>query len=121
MSPDGDSRELAFYCAELSLYDEQGDSLVTVDVGGDEAEVSFGSGVYPPEDSGSSTWRWLGGPAGTAVVEVASDIMSAATELRLDGSPIESGLSVRAVVDGVAGEAVDMGADNRHMVAVPLP
>jgi len=121
VSPNGDSRELAFYCAELSLYDEQGDSLVTVDVGGDEAGVSFGSGVYPPEDSGSSTWRWFGGPAGTAVVEVASDVMSTATELRLDGSPIESGLSVRAVVDGVAGEPVDMGAENRHVVAVPLP
>jgi len=121
VSPDGDSRNLSLYCAALSLYDGQGESLVDVDVGEDETGVSFGPGVYPLEDSGSETWRWFGGAAGTAIIEVPQDVATEASELRLDGSPIESGISVRAVVDGVAGEAVDMGSDNRHVVTVPLP
>jgi parallel beta-helix repeat protein len=121
VSPDGDSRELAFYCAALSLHDEQGDSILDADVGGDEVGVSFGSGVFLPEGSGSSTWRWFGGPDGTAVVEIDGEVAGAATALRLDGVPIESGISIQAVVNDVAGEIVDMGSGNRHVVTVPLP
>jgi hypothetical protein len=121
VSPTGDSRDLAVYCAALSFHDERGDSIMEIDVGGAEDGVSFDRGVFPPEDVGGGTRRWFGGSERTAVVQVSSDVVAAATELRLDGSPIESGLSVRAIVDDEAAEFVDMGADDNHVITIPLP
>lgn len=120
VSPEGASRELAFYCAELSFHTGDGEILRDFDVGGEEIGVSFGRGVFSKEDNGE-TWRWFGGPEETAVVQVADGVASGATELRLDGAPIESGMSVRAVVDGVAADRVEVGSDDRHSIRVPLP
>lgn len=104
-----------------SLHDDRCESLTSVEIGGDEGGVSFGDGVFPPEEFGGETWHWFGGSGGTAIVQVADDVAANVTDLRLDGSPIESGISVRAVVDGDTAETVGMGADDRHVITVPLP
>ncbi|WP_121823333.1 right-handed parallel beta-helix repeat-containing protein [Halostella salina] len=121
VSPDGDSRNLAVFCAALSFHDERGEPLTDIDVGGEEVDVSFGRGVFPPEESGGETWRWFGRSEGTTVIQVASDVATAATELHIDGVPIENGISVRAVVEDAAADSVDMGSDERHVITVPLP
>lgn len=121
VNPSSGSRDLAISVAALSFHDESGEPLARVTVGDEEAGMSFARGVFPPETFGGETWRWFGGPEATAVIRVPEDIATAATELRLDGSPIASGISVRTVVDDTAAESVDMGSDDRHVITVPLP
>lgn len=121
VSPDGDSRDLAFLCAELTFVDDQGNTLKAVNMGDDESGVSFGHGVYAREDHGGDIWRWFGGPDGEAFIHTTEDLIAEATAIRLSGSPIEQGISVYASIEGGESTRVELGQEGQHTVTVPLP
>jgi len=114
-------RYLGFMCFELSLLDEDGAVVESVDVGAAEDGVSFGPGAYSRASHEGRTWRWLGGESERAVVQFSRDAVSGAAHVRLDGVPGVEDASARVAVDGEESDPVGLGDTDRHTVTLPLP
>lgn len=101
-----DDRPLAFRCQWLQLLNEDDEVIVDIDVGTAEEGISFGEGVFPPEDD---DWRWFGGPSKKARLSFAESELEQATRLRFHGYPMASGISAVIYVESHRTDEVSFG------------
>lgn len=98
----GDERPLAFYCFELVVVGDDGESR-RVDVGGSGAAVVLEGGVFGPPSIDGRTGRWFGGESAETRLYLPSRTVEDATTVRLVGIPMDGGISVSVEVDGREG------------------
>lgn len=81
--PPGASRELAIACSRVAFGAPDG-SETAFEIGTPGREPILGQGVFEPERSRSTAWRWFGGPDGRASVYVDPPLVAGSEELRLE-------------------------------------
>lgn len=101
-----DDNPLSFFCEELSLLDGGGETILYVDVGGEEQNIEFGEDVYPPANSG----RWFGGPSAQGVLYFLDIHLSRATQLQLRGYPIVDEISAEVIIDDKKADNITFGS-----------
>lgn len=108
-----DDRELAFMASALAFYDD-GDPLVTYDIGTSGQEPLFLKGAFGPGSNETTSWRWLGGPDAETILLIDHDL-SSADRLVLTGQPIASDqITATVSLDGTDHGTVDFGARDGH-------
>lgn len=117
--PSGD-RVLAFRCFELSLLDASGEPIVEIDIGTDETAFEAGQGVYDVDEEGSERWRWFGGESATSTMYLYGHHLDQARTLRLEGNPVEGGITGTVSVAGQVTDTVDFGPTERQVYEISL-
>lgn len=121
VSPANSDRHLAVRIFELRLLDADGDTVLTVDVGGSEERMEIGDGVYAPEQVDGERWRWFGGPDELATVVLLNADLERAETLELDGKPITSGITAAVSVDDRLIDTVEFGTEEVSTHRIDLP
>lgn len=116
----GGDRYLGFRCERLSLLDETGSSVITVEVGGRELPIDFGAGVYTVDQTEEGSWRWFGGPEKNATIYVPDAALVEATQLQLRGSAADSGLAAGLHVNGQETDSIRFDSTGTETFALSL-
>lgn len=115
-----DDRELAFKCHNISLLDEGGSSVLSVNVGTEESDIVFVGGIYSATARGDESWRWFGGPDALTRLYFQSDILDAATRMKLRGLPSTSDLTVNLYREGTLVDGTDFDGGNLKTYTLAL-
>lgn len=106
---DVDGRHLSFMCFELTLVDDAGDVVRSVDVGDDEGGIEFGDGVDTAETGDDGSFRWFGSADARAVIYAFETDLEDAARLDLYGHPYEEDMSATVEVADEPTDDVDFG------------
>lgn len=105
-------RPIALMLGSLTLLDRDDEPVVAYDVGVPSEEPLFAEGAYGTERNDSNdptTWRWLGGPTGRAVLYCRVDAETV-SRAKLDGKPVRSGrIEMDVSFDGARTDHVRLG------------
>lgn len=117
--PPGDSRPLSFNAVSLALK-RGGEDLEQFDIGVPGERLIFVEGAYLPRQTGTTSFRWLGGPTRRTEVFIPPEVTSARTAV-LEGYPLpDLDLSATVQFEGVRTDSVSFRSEGMAAYEVSL-
>lgn len=120
VTPSGSNRFLAVRFFQISLHDADGGRIMETNIGADEKAFFPGDGVYSVAQKSGESWRWFGGESETATMYLYSHHLGKARTLRLEGEPIQEGITGTVSVDGQETDTVAFGQKERQVYEISL-
>jgi hypothetical protein len=99
------SRELAIACSHVEFVSREGRSVV-FNIGNPGDEPVFGTGAWEPERTGTTSWRWFGGPDAATTFYVEESAVAESEAVRFEASAAQGPVTAEIRVDNEPSGAV---------------